>query len=308
MQHIQRLEDCQLAQDSVVTIGVFDGVHRGHQALVQELVQVARQAQQRAVVMTFFPHPDIVLRGLSGRYYLTSPTQRAHLLGELGVDVVVTHPFNDDVRNIRAADFVQKLVKHLQMKALWVGEDFALGYQREGTVDYLTQLGTERGYTVKPLTLVAEGDDAITSTAIRSHLMAGDIATANNLLGRMYHIQGEVVKGDQRGRAIGFPTANMAVWDQQILPQHGVYAGWATLGDERFMAVANIGVRPTFKGQTMTVEPHLLDFDRDIYGEMLSFQFAKRLRGEQKFDGFSALKAQLTRDIEAGRAYLDSQT
>ncbi|MGJ3238273.1 MAG: bifunctional riboflavin kinase/FAD synthetase [Anaerolineae bacterium] len=308
MIHVRQLDHVQLDQPSMVTIGVFDGIHRGHQALIQHLVAEAHNADRLAVVLTFHPHPDVVLQDIQERYYLTSPEQRADLLGAMGVDVVVTHPFDASVREVRATDFVDQLLQSLNMVCLRVGTDFALGYQREGTVAYLTQLGQERGYDVLPIELVKlNGDDQrISSSVIRSALQAGDVVRANSLLGRSYAVRGEVVHGDHRGRLLGFPTANMAVWDQQVLPARGVYAGWATLGDERFMAVANLGIRPTFDGQTLSLEPHLLDFERDIYGETLTLSFEHRLRAEQKFEGLDALKAQLDHDIEQGRALLTS--
>jgi riboflavin kinase / FMN adenylyltransferase len=308
MKHVTRLEDVQLEQPSMITIGVFDGVHRGHQTLIEQLLTDAHDLGWQALVLTFYPHPDVILGDIQDRYYLTTPEHRAELLGNMGVDVVVTHPFNDEIRRISAADFVDKLVKHLNMKSLRVGSDFVMGYEREGNVAYLTELGKERDFDVRPLELFkAEGEfKHISSTAIRELLQAGAVEDAAYLLGRSYCIEGEVIKGDQRGRLIGFPTANMAVWEQQVLPAYGVYTGWVTLGDERFMAVTNVGVRPTFEGDAVTVEPHILDFDRDIYGETLRLTFEKRLRGEQKFDGIDALKAQLNRDIAQGRALLEA--
>lgn len=306
MKHLRHLEAAHLEQPGLVTIGMFDGVHRGHQALIQQLVNRAADSGYQSVVLTFYPHPDVVLRNLDDRYYLTTTEQRARLLGELGVDYVITHPFDASVRETRAHEFVDKLVTHLNMRSLWVGSDFALGYQREGDVSYLSALGEERGYRVRPIDLVAYGDDGepVTSTRIRQHLKTGHIQQANQLLGRRYTVSGEVVEGDKRGRTIGFPTANMAVPARLILPENGVYAGWVTVGETRYMAVANIGVRPTFDGQTLTVEPHILDFNREIYGETIEFAFEKRLRGEQKFDGLDALKAQLQQDIDSGRAHL----
>lgn len=306
MIHVQELDSLQLEKSSIVAIGVFDGVHVGHQKLVQQLVADAHANNRLAVVLTFHPHPDVVLKQIEDRYYLTSPAQRATLLGQMGVDVVVTHPFTDDIREIRAEDFVDSLLKHLKMVDLRVGKDFALGFQREGNVEYLTQLGAEKGYNVHPIDLVMLNGNGehISSSVIREFLQEGNVEKAAAFLGRSYQVEGKVVKGDQRGRTIGFPTANLAVWAQQVLPVHGVYAGWATVRGETFMAVANVGVRPTFEGTTLTVEPHLLDFDRDIYGETLSLTFEHRLRGEQKFDGLEALKAQLNMDIAQGRELL----
>lgn len=309
MIHVYSLQDVQLDQPSIVTIGVFDGVHRGHQALMQQLVTTAKETNQKSVVLTFFPHPDVVLRGITGRYYLSTDKYRAKLFGDLGVDVVVTSTFDEDLRTIRAADYVDSLVNYLNMKTLWVGADFAMGYQREGTVSYLAELGMQKSYEVHSLDLVTYNHDGkrISSSAVRSYLQAGAVDKATELLGRSYCVQGEVIRGDRRGHSIGFPTANMDVWNLQILPAYGVYAGWATLGDETFMAVTNVGVRPTFSGTDVTVEPHILDFDREIYGETLSLTFETRLRGEQKFNGIEELKAQLHKDIATGRKFLEEQ-
>lgn len=307
MKHIYDLSQAQLQQPSIVTIGVFDGVHRGHQHLVKRLVTEAHATGRQAVVLTFFPHPDQVLRQLQGRYYLTSSEQRAAELVRLGVDCVVTHPFNDQVRQMRAASFVDQLMRHLHMTALWVGSDFAMGYQREGNVDFLKAQGAEKGFAVQEIDLLLNDGSAISSTAIREALQVGDVDRVRDWLGRGYTVIGEVVHGEKRGRQIGFPTANINVWEEQVIPANGVYAGWATLGNERFMAVTNVGVRPTFAGQGVTVEAHLLDFNRDIYGQQLSVSFETRLRPEKRFSGIDELIAQIKADSDAGRAYLLGQ-
>ncbi|MDX1994409.1 MAG: bifunctional riboflavin kinase/FAD synthetase [bacterium] len=310
MNHIYDLTNAQLSKPSIVTIGVFDGVHRGHAHLIRQLVQEAHSTDRLPVILTFFPHPDIVLRGLQGRYYLTTPEERAVQLIKLGVDTVVTHPFNETTRHIRAADFVDQLVKHLQLNALWVGADFAMGYKREGNVDFLRQQGATKGFSVHTVELVQTENDheSISSTRIRERLEAGEVEEVGGLLGRAFSVSGEVVRGDQRGRTIGFPTANIAVWEEQVLPANGVYAGWATLEGERLMAVTNIGVRPTFAGQNVTVEAHLLDFNRDIYGKTLAVSFDKRLRPEKKFNGIQELMAQIVLDAQAARDYLNAET
>jgi len=306
MKHIYDLANAQLDQPSIVTIGVFDGVHQGHAHLIGQLVDQAHTSGRLAVVLTFFPHPDIVLRGLKGRYYLTTAEQRAEQLLKLGVDCVVTHPFNEATRFIRAADFVDQLIARLRLDSLWVGADFALGYQREGNVDYLRGQGAEKGFSLHVIDLIQTGKDheTISSTLIRELLEAGEVEKANHLLGRGYAVCGEIVHGEKRGRSIGFPTANVAVWEEQVIPGNGVYAGWATLGDERFMAVTNIGIRPTFSGQDVTVEAHLLDFNREIYGQNLTVTFETRLRSEKKFNGIQELISQIGIDTEEGRKYL----
>jgi riboflavin kinase/FMN adenylyltransferase len=308
MEHIQTLNEIQLSQPSIVTVGMFDGVHRGHQVLVNRLVEEAHSSNRAAVVLTFFPHPDVVIRNVTGPYYLTSPETRARLLGDLGVDVVVSHPFNDTVRQIRAAEFVDQLCQYLNLSALWATADFALGYKREGTIDFLRSQGKEKGFSVETIELLLDegSHEPISSNTIREALKAGDVAKAADYLGRPYRLSGEVILGQQRGRTIGFPTANMDVWSDQLLPDIGVYATLAHLGDETILSVTNIGKRPTFDGEGITVEAHLLDFDHDFYGETLQLDFVERLRGEVKFSGIDALVAQIRQDVEDGRKILQS--
>jgi len=288
---------------------MFDGVHRGHQHLLQRLVSTARQRDHVPTVLAFFPHPDVVLGKARDRYYLSTPEQRAALLGALGVELVVTHPFDEEVRQVRAADFVDRLIAHLNLSALWVGADFALGYKREGNVNFLRQQGAAKGFELEAIELVTNDGNGhfISSSTIRAALAEGDVEQANRWLGRPYRLAGEVVHGDGRGHTIGFPTANMDVWEEKMLPGRGVYAGWAHLDGETFMAVANIGHRPTFDGKIVTVEAHLLDFDRDIYGATLAFDVVARLRPEMKFNGVEELVAQIQQDVARGRALLADQ-
>lgn len=306
MVHVYSLLEANLSKRSIVTIGVFDGVHNGHQHLIKALVNEAHSSGRHAVVLTFFPHPDVVLRELQGRYYLTSAQQKADLLMELGVDYVITHPFNDTVRQVRAADFVDQLLGQLKMSALWVGADFAMGHKREGNVPFLRDQGAQKGFSVHDVDLIQGQAGVISSSLIRKAIQEGDMEQAREWLGRAYSVAGEVVHGEKRGRQIGYPTANTAVWDEQVLPANGIYAGWAKLGNERFMAMTNVGVRPTFDGKHITVEPYLLNFNRDIYGQQLEISFEKRLRPEAKFDSLQELIEQIGKDVEEGRAYLES--
>lgn len=309
MQHVYDLAEADPAGPTIVAVGMFDGVHRGHQHLLHELVETARAQDCIPAALTFFPHPDIVLGQASGRYYLTTPEQRAAMFRELGVQVVVSHPFNDAVRKMRAADFVDRLLAYLNLRELWVGADFALGHRREGDVDFLRAQGAAKGFTLRVVDLVTNDDSGqtISSSGIRHALHAGKVEQAAHWLGRPYCLAGDVVRGDGRGHSIGFPTANMDVWDQQILPRKGVYAGWARLGGRVYEAVANLGRRPTFDGQIVRMEAHLLDFDQTIYGEPLAFDFVARLRDEMRFDGIDELVAQIGRDVARGRAILAEQ-
>ena len=260
------------------------------------------------MVVTFFPHPDKVLDDVNQRYYLTTPEGRAALLLHLGVDFVITQPFDDETRKMSAVNFVDLLVEQLRIKELWVGADFALGFQREGDTNFLRTQGRERGFTVTAIELITTdvSDQLIRSTKIRQLLRCGAMNEAEAMLGRAYALTGVVARGEQRGRAIGVPTANLDVWAEQIIPANGVYATWARLGDETFMAATNIGNRPTFAGDGLTIEAHLLDFERDIYGERLELRFEKHLRAERNFAGFQDLVAQIKRDIAAARLYFEN--
>jgi riboflavin kinase/FMN adenylyltransferase len=305
MQHITSLRDADLSKPSVVTIGAFDGVHRGHQYLVAQLCQHAGAAGHVPVVLTFHPHPELILRGFRPGFYLTLPQDRARLLGELGVELVVTHPFDDEVRLVRAAEFVDRLLKHLKMASLWIGPDFALGYRREGDVAFLREQGRAKGFDLRVVDLMDAGGERVSSSRVRAALRAGDVAEAARLLGRPYRLPGRVVAGAKRGRAIGFPTANLSLRPEQATPSRGVYAGWASLDGRRLPAVINIGMRPTFDGTTdLTVEAHLLDFSADIYDREIALYFVDRLRDELKFDGVEALYTQIQQDIARARRIL----
>lgn len=301
------LSEVDHKQPTCVAIGSFDGVHRGHQALLRRMAAEARVADMRTAALTFFPHPRRVLHTLPPRFYLTTLDERVRLLAEQGIDLIITHPFDDEVRHIRAADFVDQLLSTLDMKQLW-GGNFALGYQREGDVPFLRRQGELKGFTVETLAepVLLDGE-MISSRRVRRALEAGDMAEVTGCLGRYFGVRGPVVKGDQRGRTIGFPTANLAVWDELLLPGNGVYATYAWVGQRRHAAATNVGVRPTVDGLKLTVEAHILDFDDDIYGERVRLEFVRRIRPEMKFSGLDELKAQIAADVAQVGAELGSE-
>jgi riboflavin kinase/FMN adenylyltransferase len=305
MQHYDSLEGLQLT-DAWLTIGTFDGVHLGHQEIIRKMSAGAHAMRAPAVVLTFFPHPAQVLRGVQGPYYLTTPQERAELIGSLGVDVVVTHPFTKDVAARSARDFMGDLHRHLAMHCLCVGHDFALGRGREGNIPALEKMGQALGYVVHVLEPVTIGGQVISSSRIRSALAEGDLETANRLLGRDYRVSGPVVHGDSRGHTIGIPTANLEVWPERILPRPGVYACRAHLGGRNWPAVTNIGYRPTFENRPVLprVETHLLEFGQDLYGREMELSFVARLRDEQRFPDVQALAAQIQEDIRQARKVL----
>jgi riboflavin kinase/FMN adenylyltransferase len=239
-------------------------------------------------------------------YYLTTLDERVRLLAKLGINLIITHPFNDTVRQTRAADFVADMCQYLDMRQLW-GGNFALGYQREGDIPFLRRLGEEKGYTVEQIEAMVMWDgERVSSSRIRRSLTEGDLAEVNSCLGRPYQISGTIVKGAQMGRTIGFPTANIDYWPEQLLPGNGVYATYAWLGEVRHMAATNVGVRPTVNGAALTVEAHLLDFDADIYGRTLRLEFINHIRPEMKFPGLEALKAQIQADVQQVRELLSN--
>jgi riboflavin kinase / FMN adenylyltransferase len=312
-QHFLSLDEVALS-DSWLTIGSFDGVHLGHQAIVGELVSGAHIAGLPAVVLTFFPHPAVVLRNRQEFYYLTSPDERAELLGHLDVDLVITIPFTHDLASMSAFDFMAMLRKRLHPSHLWVGYDFALGHNREGDVPRLRQLGQELGYSLNVMQPIqTDGNDSpleiISSSSIRAALAGGDLAKVGRQLGRPYSIKGEIVHGDGRGRLLGVPTANLELWPHRVLPKTGVYVCQAQIDDQIFGAVSNIGFRPTFENQPATprVETHILDFDRDLYGKTIRLDFLHRLRDELRFSSIDMLVAQIQADISQARSFLLSQ-
>jgi len=308
MQHVTALEDLRLAQPASLTIGAFDGVHLGHRALISSLVAEAHAAGRAAVVLTFFPHPSVFLRGRRPSFYLSTPEEKAEYLAQLGVDAVVTHPFNAEVAAIRAADFVQRLVREARMQELWCGPDFALGHNREGTVEFLQAAGERFGFTVRVMPPVLIDGELISSTRIRQTLRDGAVEQAARYLGRPFRLTGEVVEGAKRGRQLGIPTANVAVSEERAVPAVGVYACRAHHADGHGQAVVNIGFRPTFEGAEArpVIEAHLLDSSGDLYGKPLTLEFIARLRPEQKFPGIDALLAQIHRDIATARQILEA--
>jgi riboflavin kinase/FMN adenylyltransferase len=307
MQHFWSLDEVQVT-DTWLTIGSFDGVHLGHQSVVSKLVAGAHTIGAPAVVLTFYPHPSIVLRGYNYPFYLTTPNEKARLLGESGVDVIITHPFNKQVANTTAAEFMHGLHQHLNILHLYVGYDFALGKDRQGDIATLKDLGEKYDYTVEQMEPLIIDGDTVSSSRIRFLLGAGQVDKAAELLGRNFTIEGKVELGDRRGILLGFPTANLDIWPAQAIPAAGVYVCRAEVRGKKWGAVTNIGVRPTFEFQPVPprVETHILDFDQDIYGENLRLEFITRLRGEQRFADVDALKEQINKDSQAAREMLAS--
>ena len=304
MKHHQSLEEVAI-QNSWLTIGVFDGVHRGHQEIIKILISGAHAEGVSAVVLTFDPHPANVLgRGEIG--LLTLPDERAELLASMDVDVVITERFTKELSAVTAFDFMSRLIRHLGLKHLLIGYDFALGKGREGNAVRLTEIGMELGYSVVVVPALSDESGVISSTEIRKLVSVGNVNEAAQLMGHPYSLRGPVIHGDGRGKKIGVPTANIDYPREKIVPARGIYAGWANLGDERHFAAISIGVNPTFTPdkQFSSVEAYILDFDKDIYGEELKIEFITRLRDELKFNSVDALVEQIWKDVEETRRIL----
>jgi len=290
---------------TVVTIGVFDGVHRGHQEIIGYTVKRARDLGIESVVVTFDPHPAEVVRPGSHPAVLTSPTRKAELIEELGADVLCVIPFTPDFSRLPAEEFAHDvLVEHLHAAVVVVGDNFRFGYRAQGDVELLTRLGRTFGYAVQGAPLVSVDDVVFSSTYIRACVDAGDVRAAAAALGRPHRIEGVVVRGDQRGRQLGFPTANLLCESRAAIPADGVYAAWLVRRGRREMAAVSIGTNPTFSGRERRVEAFVLDFDEDLYGERVSLDFVAHLREMRRYDALEPLIAQITQDVADTRDIL----
>jgi len=287
-----------------VTIGNFDGVHKGHQELISATCAKAKALGLSSVVVTFDPHPRRVLQPTNTPPFITLTTQKLELISKIGPDVTLVLPFSMAMAKLTPAEFISQYLSPLNMKELVIGYDYAMGKGRCGDHAALTELGEKMGFGVQRLEPVIVEKAVVSSTRIRDLVSDGDVWSARPLLGRFYQIRGEVVKGMNRGgRLLGFPTANIKL-DDELFPKLGVYAIWVEKDDEIIPGVANIGHNPTFGNEHISVEAHLLDFKADLYGTVLKVHFVQRLRGEQKFNGLDELKARIAQDIVLGREIL----
>lgn len=308
MQHIHDLNEVKLDR-SWLTIGSFDGVHLGHRQIILTLVEGAKQAGVPSVVVTFFPHPQFILRGESRPYYLTLPEKRAQLLAELGVDFVFTYPFDQEISRLSAREFISSLYEDFQFKQLLIGYDFALGKDREGDNNRLREIGSDLGYIVRVIPPYEIAGELISSSRIRGAIREGDVRSANTLLGREFSIIGKVIKGDNRGKSLGFATCNLDVPPEVVNIKGGVYASRGYVEGKLWPAVTNIGFRPTFGNDLASprIEAHLLDFSGDLYGKEVELIFVDRLRDEMKFSEVDDLVAQITQDIGDTRRILSRE-
>lgn len=291
-------------KETLLTIGVFDGVHLGHKYLISKLKKSAEQENLLSGVVTFRQHPLEVLAPETVLPYLTNCEEKVELLKAEMVDIVVPLTFTPELAELTAREFIGLLKKHLRMRGLVVGPDFTLGKNREGNISVLRELGHEIGFSVMMVAAMNFFGEEVSSTAIRRYLQEGDLKNVSKLLGRTFSLQGVVVKGEGRGRTLGFPTANLEVDSVQSLLPEGVYATWTHIDGEKYASVTNIGKRPTFGSNDRTVETYIIDFSGDLYDRELKIDIVDLLRGETKFKNTDELKEQIVDDIEKGKAAL----
>ncbi len=301
---IRTLSDAYLTRPSVITIGSFDGVHRGHVQLIETVKRRAQAQNAASVLITLHPHPKQVLRPDSNLLLLNTLEERLELAAQQGLDYIVVFPFSLEQSKLRAREFIQLLRNHLNLIEIVCGPNFALGYKREGTIEVLRALGAEMGFSVTVVEPCQFGEGILSSTRVRALVADGRVAEAAQLLGRYPMLRGIVVHGDHRGRELGYPTANLETPANRLIPANGIYAVRVQLGGEWFDGAASVGVRPTFGSGQRLVEIYLLDFARWIYGEELAVYFIERLRDEEKFDSVQALLEQMQLDVQNTRALL----
>jgi riboflavin kinase/FMN adenylyltransferase len=303
LQHYHSLDDIRL-HNAWLTVGIFDGVHRGHQEILRPLVACAHAAGQAAVVLTFDPHPAVVLGGRTDFQCLTTPDERAALLDSFGVEVVITQKFDRALADQTAGEFMRGLSHNLGLGHLFIGYDTALGRGREGDVIRLTEIGKELGYTVQVIPALKDQAGIISSTRIRTAVTAGNVAAAASALGHYYSITGPVVHGDGRGHTLNLPTANILIPAGKVLPSYGIYACRAWVNGQSHPAATSVGIRPTFyhdEPPAPTIEAHLLDFHGDLYGQDVTLEFVEYLRPEEKYPSVQALMDQIQKDIAKTR-------
>lgn len=288
----------------VLCLGMFDGVHRGHRALIEEALARTRDLDGRCVVLTFNPHPVRVIAPPPDPLLLTTLPERLELLAGLGVDLTGVVRFDETIRRQSADAWIRTLTDATGMRAVFCGPNYAFGYDREGTTELLREFGKRDGFDVHTVPAVEIDGTVVSSTAIRSLVRAGEMGDAARLLGRWYAVHGEIVRGDGRGVELGFPTANMLPPEDKVLPHTGIYATFVHTAERAYGAATSVGTRPTFGGREVVVESHLLDYEGNLYGETIGIHFVRRLRDELAFPSVDPLIAQMQEDVAATRRIL----
>ena len=291
-------------KNPAITIGNFDGVHKGHQALFQRVKQLAEELNGESVVVTFDPHPLEVLFPKKAPSFITSHRHKLDLIASCGIDATIIIPFDHEFSRMSAREFVEAvLVEKIGARAIVVGHDYRFGHSREGDIAFLKKLGEQYGFKVQIVTGLRVNDTVVSSTAIRQMIVSGNIKEANRLLGRFFEVSGTVIPGRKRGVSLGFPTANIRM-PAITSPRTGVYVVQAEVDGKTYGGAANLGYNPTFGDTDLSLEAHLFDFDQDIYGKTITVRFIDRLRDELRFSGPDELAAQIRKDVDTAKKIL----
>ena len=300
------LSEYKAAKKSIVTIGTFDGVHIGHKLILEKLIQNAKERDCESVVLTFFPHPRMVLQESSDVKLINTIEEKSELIGTIGIENLIIHPFDQKFSRLTAEEFVKTiLVDLLNIKKIIIGYDHRFGRNRTANIDDLIVYGKQYDFEVEQISAQEINDNAVSSTKIRNAILEGNISLANKYLGYNYTFSGEVVKGKQLGRTIGFPTANIQIKESyKLIPKNGVYIVKSNYDGNTIFGMMNIGNRPTVNGEHQTIEVNFFDFDEDIYNKIISIEILNFIREEQKFDSLDTLKSQLNKDQQTSLSYI----
>jgi len=288
------------------TIGAFDGVHIGHQYLISSMVKQAREKNAKTLVVTFHPHPVIVLKSIPMPFYISSPGEKEQIFHDLGIDYVLCLKFNKDLAKYSPEQFLDIVLNEHPVKQFWLGVDFALGKNRSGTIPVLKEIGKEKGFTIVDFQHLEDDSEKVSSSKIRNWILEGNFPQTTRALNRYYSINGVIIHGDSRGKKIGFPTANLEIWKGKLLPSPGVYATWIEIDKKVYPSVTNVGVRPTFENQMdqPRVETFIHDYSQDIYNNQVKLHFVEKTRIEKKFESVELLIQQIQKDVKQSEEIL----
>ena len=302
MKYIRNTVDFQIEEDTVISLGKFDGIHRGHELLMERLAEKKREGL-KAAIFTFDIPPRRNVQHVEAKV-LTTNEEQMHIFEEMGIDYLIECPFTEEVMHMEPEDFIRMLVERLHVKCIVAGEDFRFGHNRRGDYRMLQEYAGKLGYEALILTKMKEDARDISSTFVREEIAAGNIEKANHLLGYRYFVKGMVKHGNQIGRTIGIPTINLIPPDEKLLPPFGVYVSEVAIGEERYQGVTNVGCKPTIEGNNpVGVETYLLDFHENVYDRIVTVEFISKIRAEHKFENIEALKEQMENDIAYTEAY-----
>ncbi|HSM24689.1 MAG TPA: bifunctional riboflavin kinase/FAD synthetase [Anaerolineaceae bacterium] len=292
------------------TIGAFDGIHKGHQQLIRSMVRHAKEKYAETLVVTFHPHPAVVLRSIAMPFYITSPDEKEKIFRSLGIDHVISIEFNLSMSNQSPEQFLMPILEQYPITQFWLGSDFALGKNRSGNLSTLIEIGKTKGFTIHTFQHLEDNGGKISSSKVRQWILSGDFLQVTQALNRFYSVEGVVIHGDSRGRKLGFPTANLDIWEGKLLPSPGVYATWIEIDGLVHQSVTNVGIRPTFDNQStqIKVETYIHKFNQEIYKNHVKLHFVEKTRNEIKFESVDQLINQIQKDVIQAEEILKNAT